>query len=139
MGRMSLEQQEEMVRAYYAASDASDGDAVGALVTDDVKWWIPQSAAAQGIPRPVVGRAKLVESFWGTARYRPGTRHWSIERLITGGDCVAAQATLTATMVGGSDYSNQYVYIFRFEGSRIAEVWEYLDTAYFFQQKNAGD
>jgi ketosteroid isomerase-like protein len=136
---MSPEEKEQVVRAYYAASDASDGEAVAALLTEDVRWWIPQSAAAQGIPRPVIGRQQLVDHFWGTARYRPGFRSWSIERLITGGDCVAAQATLTATMVGGAPYSNQYVYIFRFEGSLVAEVWEYLDTAYFFQQKGAGD
>jgi len=128
-----------MVRSYYAASDASDGAAVAALLTDDVRWWVPQSAAAQGIPRPVVGREQLIESFWGTVRYRPGTRSWTIERLITGGDCVAAQATLTATMAGGAPYTNQYVYVFRFEGSQIAEVWEYLDTAYFFQQKEKGE
>jgi len=133
---MSAEEQVQLVRAYYAASDASDGVAVGALVTDDVKWWVPQSAAAQGIPRPVVGRDQLIESFWGAVRYRPGTRAWTIERLIVGDDCVAAQATLTATMAGGAPYVNQYVYVFRFEGSKIAEVWEYLDTAYFFQQKD---
>jgi hypothetical protein len=135
---MATDRQEQAVRAYYAASEASDGEAVGALVTDGVKWWVPQSAAAQGIPRPVVGRDQLIEHFWGTARYRVGSRTWTIERLITSGDCVAAQATMTATMAGGAPYTNQYVYVFRFEGSKIAEVWEYLDTAYFFQQKAAG-
>jgi ketosteroid isomerase-like protein len=136
---MSSEEQEQAVRAYYAASDASDGVAVGALLTDDVRWWVPQTAAAQGLPRPVVGRQQLIDAFWGTVRYRPGTRSWTIERLITGGDCVAAQATLTATMAAGAPYVNQYVYVFRFEGSKIAEVWEYLDTAYFFQQKEEGE
>jgi ketosteroid isomerase-like protein len=79
----------------------------------------------------------MSRSVWSgrTTRHRTGT----IERLITGGDCVAAQATLTATMAGGAPYTNQYVYVFRFEGSQIAEVWEYLDTAYFFQQKEKGE
>jgi ketosteroid isomerase-like protein len=82
-----------------------------------------------------VGRQLLIDTFWRAARYRPGTRHWTIERVMVAGDMVAVQASLQAVMAEGADYDNDYVYLFRFEGPLIAEVWEYLDTAYFFEQR----
>jgi len=127
---------ERAARAYFAASEAADGDAVGALVTDGIRWWVPQSAAARNdIPRPVVGRQTLIDTFWRGARYRHGTRHWTIDRVMVGGDMVAVQASMKAVMTEGADYDNDYVYLFRFEGPKIAEVWEHLDTAYFFERR----
>jgi ketosteroid isomerase-like protein len=138
VGSTAEEDRERTVRAYYAASEAADGEAVGALMTDDVVWWVPQSAASRnGIPRPLVGRRLLVETFWRGARYRHGTRRWTIDRVLVDGELVAVQASLNAVMSEGADYDNQYVYLFRFEGPRIAEVWEYLDTAYFFERRDA--
>jgi ketosteroid isomerase-like protein len=129
---------ERTARAYFAASEAGDGEAVGALVTEGIVWWVPQSAAARnGISRPLVGRRTLVDTFWGTARYRAGTRRWRIDRIMVDGDMVSVQASLQAVMAEGADYANDYVYLFRFDGAEVAEVWEYLDTAYFFERRES--
>jgi ketosteroid isomerase-like protein len=138
MAGTGADDRERAARAYFAASEAADGDAVGALVTDEVTWWVPQSAAARnGIPRPVVGRQALIDTFWRGARYRHGTRRWTIDRVLVAGDMVAVQASMQAVLTEGADYDNDYVYLFRFEGPAIAEVWEHLDTAYFFDRRDS--
>ena len=43
---------------------------------------------------------------------------------------------MQAVMAEGASYDNDYVYLFRFDGPKIAEVWEYLDTAYFFERRD---
>ena len=133
-----MDDREASARAYFAASEAADGDAVGRLVTDGIVWWVPQSAAARNeIPRPLAGRQSLIDTFWRGARYRHGTRQWTIHRAIADGDMVAVQASMKAVMTEGASYDNDYVYLFRFEGPLIAEVWEYLDTAYFFERRDS--
>jgi ketosteroid isomerase-like protein len=129
---------ERTARAYFDASGASHGEAVAALMTEGIVWWVPQSAATRNnIPRPLAGRQLLVDTFWRGARYRD--RHWTVHRVMVDGDMVSVQASMRATMVeGGASYDNDYVYLFRFEGSKIAEAWEYLDTAYFFDRRAAG-
>ena len=127
---------EHAARAYFAASEAADGEAVGRLVTDDVVWWVPQTAAARNkIPRPLAGRQLLIDTFWRGARYRE--RHWTIHRVIAAGDMVAVQASMRGLMAEGTSYDNDYVYLFRFAGPKIVEVWEYLDTAYFFERRES--
>jgi ketosteroid isomerase-like protein len=51
------------------------------------------------------------------------------ERIIVDGDCVSVQATGHATFQSGAPYNNTYCFVFRFDGERIVEVNEYLDTA----------
>ena len=125
----------ELVRRYFAASEANDGAAVGELVTEGVTWWAPQSTSRNNIPRPLKGRDLMLRTFWKGARFSSDGKRWEIERLIESGDMVAAQASLHATRVTGAPYDNDYVFLFRFEGEQIAEIWEYLDTAYFFDQQ----
>ena len=52
----------------------------------------------------------------------------------------AAQGALMADDVrwwcsrtaSGKDYLNQYHFLYRLDGGRIAEVWEHVDTAYAY-------
>jgi hypothetical protein len=53
--------------------------------------------------------------------------------MIAEGDRVAVQAEGRATLRSGAPYNNVYAFVFRFAGGRVAEVTEYLDTAYLTQ------
>jgi ketosteroid isomerase-like protein len=81
----------------------------------------------------VRGRDKLLNEI-GTYLhqiYRPGTIEVEIERMVAEGDCVVAQFILRAlTTRRGEPYENYYLFMFRCEDGRIAEYWEYLDSAY---------
>ena len=109
------------------------------LIAEDVRWWGPPSAEAQGLPRPLVGRSHVVPLIADpTTFFQPGTRRWTVHHLVEEGDFIAVHANLQARSAGGAPYSNEYHFLVRFEGPVIAEVWEHVDTAAFAQQM-AGD
>jgi ketosteroid isomerase-like protein/ribosomal protein S18 acetylase RimI-like enzyme len=52
-----------------------------------------------------------------------------VDRIVADGDCVVAQVRGKATLRSGAPYDNQYCFVFRFAGTRVAELTEYFDTA----------
>jgi len=51
--------------------------------------------------------------------------------MVAEADCVAVQFILCAlTTRRGEPYENYYLFMFRCEDGKIAEYWEYLDSAY---------
>jgi ketosteroid isomerase-like protein len=134
VGDSGLERNKDVVRQQLAAMERVDGPAQGALMTDDVRWWVPQSAEqAAHIPRPLDGRAavvKLLES----APTLFSEAHWTIDHLVAEDDIVVAAAHMQGRTASGNDYLNQYVFVYRFVDGLIAEIWENLDTAYVFEK-----
>ena len=101
-------------------------------MADDVTWWAPQSTEARGLARPVKGREQVIALLMTRGLFKPDGRTWSIHHLVAEGDVVAAHATMRAETVNGHPYENQYVFMFRIQQGRIAEVWEHLDTAHLY-------
>jgi ketosteroid isomerase-like protein len=132
VGDSTLERNKDVVRQQLAAMERCDGPAQGALMTDDVRWWVPQSAHESAhIPRPLDGRAavvKLLES----APQMFSEMDWTIDQLVAEGDLVVAAAHMQGRTTSGKDYLNQYVFVYRVVDGLIAEIWEHLDTAYVF-------
>jgi ketosteroid isomerase-like protein len=50
------------------------------------------------------------------------------------GDYVVIHTQMTSRTKAGKDYDATHVWLFRFEGSLVAEAWEYADTAYAFER-----
>jgi uncharacterized protein len=123
------------VLAAYAASDAA---ALRRLLTDDVAWWVPRSAAGR-YPRPILGIDAALEVLAGPSRaYRKPTIAWTVHHVASdGSDVVMATATMTAVLLNGNEYVNDYCYVFRFDGDRIAEATEHTDTAYAVERASA--
>jgi ketosteroid isomerase-like protein len=68
--------------------------------------------------------------FHGTL-YRRGTVTITIQNLVAEGDLVAGRFILEArTVRGDRPYKNFYHFLYRCEGGRVVEYWEYLDTKY---------
>lgn len=127
------------VAAILLAYASSDETAIRALCTEDVAWWVPPSAEGR-YPRPIIGIDAVVGVLAGPSQaYDKSTIAWTIHHVVGGdefdaevdpdADIVMANATMTATLRNGNDYRNQYCYVFRFAGVRIAEATEYADTA----------
>ena len=127
-----LEANKQVVRRHLAASDRGDVHAQGALLAEDVRWWIPQSGEEHAhIARPLEGKEAVLGLFAnGDAFFTD--RHTTIDQIVAEGDYVAVHSHMQARTASGNDYLNQYHWLFRLEGARIAEVWEHLDTAYAF-------
>jgi uncharacterized protein len=132
MGTSELERNKQVVREQMAAMERLDGPAQAALMTDDVQWWVPQSAVdAAHLPRPLVGKDAVIGMLAGADIFF-AEMHWTADRLIAEDDHVAAVAHMQGVTASGNDYLNHYVMLYRLVDGKIAEVWEYADTAYAF-------
>jgi ketosteroid isomerase-like protein len=108
-------------------------DDLPALLTDDVTWWVPLSAAARGLPRPLQGKDGVLGLLGGdNSHYRTGTMRWEFHDVLQDADRVVVHCTLRALTRDGVEYENHYLMLYRFAGDQVAEAWEYTDTAYAF-------
>src|SRR5205809_238371 len=141
---MATRQRDEIMRGFFAAMGSSNGAAMADYMTESVRWWFPQSAAERGaaarsvagllghVPqRPEVGRAAVLDVV-GHADHFYQKLEYTLEHVLEDGDMVAAHATARGTTAIGHQYENEYHFLFRLEGDRIAEGWEFLDTAYVY-------
>jgi ketosteroid isomerase-like protein len=124
----------EVVLGLLAAIADRDRAAASRCIVDDVTWWVPQSAAAHGLERPLRGREKVLELLCGPSRYEVGTMMWEHHRVFHDDSFVIAHCSLRATTRSGRDYENQYALLYRFDGLLIKEAWEHTDTAYAFSR-----
>jgi ketosteroid isomerase-like protein len=126
---------QQLIREHFAAKDRLDRAALEAQFTADAKWWPPLSGAQRGLAeRPIVGGLTLAEMMATLSlKLYERERSWKIEFLVADENLGAAQVQLSTRLAtSGEPYENVYVYFFRFEQGKIAELWEHLDTAYAF-------
>lgn len=99
-----------------------------ACFTEDARWHVPRSNPMIH-PNPKCGIDGVMEVLGsGVAIYQPGSLELHLESVIADAREVAVQFTLHARLARGAPYDNRYMFRFRIEGGRIAEVWEHLDT-----------
>lgn len=106
---------------------------LGAFFTPDAIWHLPRSAEAWG-GRDRTGRDAILCMMKNEVPqfYRAETMRFLYHHFTEQGDRVHMHFTLHAITANGKDYSNEYQTLFRLHDGRIAEAWEYLDTAYLF-------
>jgi ketosteroid isomerase-like protein len=132
-----LEQQQSKaaVLAFLDAMADGDHDALSGMLHDDSRWWVPMSAAARGLDRPLIGKERIADLASGrvTRAFRPGTSEWDVMHLVGDATMVAALVRRRAVGANGRPYDNEYHWLFRFADGSIIEVWEVLDTALAFE------
>jgi ketosteroid isomerase-like protein len=128
---VSIEGQKQAVTEFLVALVNDDSAAMRPLVADDVKWWVPQSAAfAFGLARPLDGWDQVP---WfggdGWKGFEPGTSRVTIHHLVADDEFVSAHYNRNALRANGNVYDTEYNILFRFRDGLIVEVWEVADTA----------
>jgi ketosteroid isomerase-like protein len=126
---------QQLIREHFAAKDKLDRAALEATFTTDARYWPPLSGEQRGLAvRPIVGGATLAETLTALSlKLYARERSWTIEFLLADENIGAAQVHLSTRLAAsGEPYENVYVYFFRFQDGKIAEMWEHLDTAYAF-------
>ena len=126
-----MQERKQAVAEFLIALVNDDAVAMRLLVADDVKWWVPQSAAsAFGLVRPLDGWEQVP---WfggeGWKGFKPGTSHVTIHHLVVEDEFVSAHYNRTALRANGKAYDAEYNLLFRFRDDLIVEVWEVVDTA----------
>ncbi len=101
--------------------------------TDDVVWHLPESVSVRAAMGPDLHGAEVIALFGGSHQHY-AERTWVIDHLIGEGDMVTLHGTMDGMTVSGNRYHNSYHFLFRLVDGRIAEGWEFLDTAYTFER-----
>ena len=120
----------EAVEALIAAREQKDKEAVAALLADHVELSQPQSLKEE----PTRGRdavATALSGGIGGAFFDLNTMVRRIKRISVADDVVFVEQHVDAKTPQGTDYSNDYVWVYTFEGELIAHIEEHLDTLRF--------
>jgi uncharacterized protein len=135
-----IEENKRIVRDFLAAMSARDWQALDRVCDPDVVWYVP------GVPKliPVAGVHKGVKDIvafltraiqeFGTEGQRPGGNRMDIKNVLGEGDRVVVEHEVFATTKKGKDYHNSYCLSFLLKGGRIAEIREYVDSLYAYDQ-----
>lgn len=128
---MTSEEMKSLALRYFAAVCAADPDELRALFADDVRWRIPKGAIPPygGIHR---GADKIIEMMLGAVGHSfvAGSQKFSVLTMLVGDRVVCAETEMTARTPDGRDYRNDYTFFFEFDGDRISEIREHVDTRY---------
>jgi ketosteroid isomerase-like protein len=110
-------------------------DELGPLLTDDARWWYPKSAVEKGFLESscAEGREAILHGI-RVAGYK--RMELTLLHLIEEGDMVSVHVHGEGETLAGRDYSNDYSFLLRLVDGKIAEGWEYVDTAYVFARFN---
>ena len=128
------ERNKALVRDFWAAPQEDKMR----FVADDACWHLPTSVARRGFDQDVRGEA-VRELFLGSAERYNRDRTWDVHHLVAEDDLVALHCTMHARTNVGKEYHGSYHMLFRIEHDRIAEAWEFLDTAYVFECLQPGE
>lgn len=107
-----------LIRRFVSALAA--GDLPDDLFTADMTVWTTSSADPAPRAR-YQGGVKLLQSLF------PKGLAYEIDSITTEEDRGAAEVRSHGVLVNGEDFQNTYVFVFRFQGERIASVAEHFN------------
>ncbi len=126
---METDETRALIESYYAALGSGDRETVASLVADDCVWIPPATAHVD----PVHGGAEVVAELTGDVVKRTFDLskpfNLEIRSMIVDGEMAVVQQRLTATAKAtGSDYDNQYCWVYTCRDGKIVHMEEYADT-----------
>jgi ketosteroid isomerase-like protein len=123
----------DLISAFLSAMVTNDRDVLVQVLGEDVVWYTPPSTMPdyQG---PHRGRDAALELIGGAGGilFVAGTQRVEIEHIVAEGEMAAAQFRQHARTSNGRDYDNLYTFFFRIRDGQIRDLWENLDTGYFY-------
>ena len=123
------EASKKIVLDYLSAQGRGDGEAMAALLADDVQWRPPM-----GVPigQPT-GRETVMQTMAeaGAKFFDLSTMRVEIKWIIAEGDKVVIRQSATAKAANGADYENEYIWVYIVRDGQIAEIEEHVDSKRF--------
>jgi ketosteroid isomerase-like protein len=131
--KMDSDSTRALVEKFLVARAANDAAAIDALVSDDVVW-APPVGAGMGV---IEGREAVVKALTGGAVGRilkidTIARH--VHKLVVEGDTAVAFQRMTADLVKGGTYENEYAWRYTCAEGKVSRLDEYADTLHAFRQ-----
>jgi ketosteroid isomerase-like protein len=130
---MTSPDNKQLVADCWKAFSTRDPAQVAAFFDTDAQWLAPPgnaTAIALGHTHHMKGRDAIVrfvcEEF---GRLFVADVAIAFTSLLADGAHVIVEERMTATLVNGRSYDNDYCFVFTLRGGRIVQVREYVDTA----------
>lgn len=127
----STEEMTALAEAYFSAVSMGDRDRLLNIFAADLRWRVPQGAIAPyaGLHE---GGEHVADMMLGAVGHSfvPGSQKTAIKTMLFGEQILVAETVMTAETPDGRSYRNDYTFFFEFEGGRIAEIREHVDTRY---------
>ncbi len=118
------------VRHFFDLLNAEDYDALRALFTEDASW-LPQQKDMPGAGE-YRGRDVVLDTFLIPIRklFARADPQNEILSIANNGSTVLVETHGTGTLADGRPYDNRYAWGIEVRGQQIAEIREYMDSAY---------
>lgn len=127
----SPEEMAGLAEAYFSAVSAGDRDRLVEIFAPNLRWRVPQGAIEPyaGLHE---GGEHVAEMMLGAVgqSFVPGSQETKVKTMLFGEQILAAETVMTAETPDGRSYRNDYTFFFEFEGGRIVEIREHVDTRY---------
>jgi ketosteroid isomerase-like protein len=123
---VTIEHNKQVAVRFIKATGAHDAATAGALMTDDVVYWV------QGKPHlfpyaGTKGKREMCAYFATPSIFKDGLDQ-RIGAVTAEEDRVAVEVEVEGVAPNGKLYNNTFHYLFRFRDGKICQVKEYLDT-----------
>lgn len=120
----------ETVREFFHLLSAKDISAWAALWHPDAVITVPYPAA--GFPSEIRGKEQIVSGFQALfANFDIFTANLTGLYPAADSDAVCVEYSNVATLVGGTEYTNDNIAVFRFRDGLISEYHDYFDPRRF--------
>jgi len=117
----------QLMQAVFAELERGNGRPFIDAMADDFCWDIPGTSAWS---RRFEGKRAVREQLFKPLFAQFATPYTNRAlRFIAEGDHVVVECRGSVQTVRGEAYNNSYCYVCRFEGGRLRELTEYMDTA----------
>ena len=117
----------------------NDAARIAALVSDDVVWVLPLGLRPSG-RETIEGREEVVAGLTGgpgsvaESILRMDTMVRTVHKLVVEGDTAVGFHHMTAELVRGGTYSNEYVWRHTCADGKVARLVEHVDTLLVYKQ-----
>jgi ketosteroid isomerase-like protein len=123
---MGTAENKETIKRIYAALEHGDRSVFGASVHRDYVWRFPGHCSwSKRFSGQEEVRNRLLKPLFAlfATEYRA-----KVINLVAEGDTVVAEVRGDVETKAGKRYNNEYCFLFKFRGDKIAEIVEYCDT-----------
>ena len=123
----TTQQNKQLMQAIFAELAQGNGRPFTAAMADDFSWTIPGRSTWSRTWR---GKQVVIDELMRPlfARFANTYVNEAV-RFIAEDDIVVVECRGSVKTVRGDDYNNSYCYVCRFDGGKLRELTEYMDTA----------
>lgn len=131
-----------LIEKFNEARGNNDRNAIVSLLADDVKWVLP-IGFREGAGGAIMGSDNVADGLTGAPGsaaatiLKMDTVTRTVQKLIVEGDTAVGFHYVTAQLVNGGEYNNEYVWRYTCDSGKIVRIDEHGDTLHSSRQIGA--